>query len=434
MGKLLIKNCLLVTMEKDCYDEQESSFLGEIGIEGNEIIHIGKPSTIDKNFNPSRIIDAKGMIAMPGFINAHTHAAMSLFRGYADDLPLMEWLENRIWPLEAKLTKEDVYWGTKLSVLEMLKAGVTTFADMYFFMDEVAKVVVESGIRASLARGLTGGDGSGAALKEAADLFHKWHGYDDDRITVMFGPHAPYTCLPEFLGEIMDEAKKLKAGIHIHLAETRDEIINIKKQYGKPPVELMEYLGLFELPVLAAHCVHLEPKEIDILGKYNVKVAHNPESNMKLASGVAPVPDFLEKNVIVALGTDGPASNNNLELFGEMRMAALLHKVERFDPTAISAYQALTMATKNGGQALGLTKVGILKKGYKADLILVDYNQPHFYPQHNAIAHLVYSAQPGDIKTVIVNGEILIEQGRALKMDEEEIYRKAEETFLRIIS
>ncbi|MFA5536100.1 MAG: amidohydrolase family protein, partial [Bacillota bacterium] len=226
----------------------------------------------------------------------------------------------------------------------------------------------------------------------------------------------------------------LGAGIHIHLAETKDESLNIKKQYGKPPVEFMKYLGLFDLPVLAAHCVHLEPEELDILAEHNVKVAHNPESNMKLASGVAPIPDLLSKNVVVALGTDGPASNNNLELFGEMRMAALLHKVEHSDPMAINAYQALAMATRNGGKALGLAKVGILKKGYKADIILVDNNRPHFYPQHNIIAHLVYSAQPGDVKTVIVNGEVLIEQGKALRMDEGEIYRKVQEASQRIIS
>lgn len=419
-------------MEDDYSHERDNFFLGEIGIQGKEIIHIGKAGTIDENFNPNRVIDGEGRVAMPGLINAHTHAAMSLLRGYADDLPLMEWLENRIWPLEAKLTKEDVYWATKLSILEMLKAGVTTFADMYFFMDEVAKAVAVSGIRASLSRGMTGGDGGGVALEESEQLFRKWHGYDDDRITIMLGPHAPYTCPPEFMEKVIYKAGELGAGIHIHLAETMDEVKNIKKLYGKPPIEFMEQLGLFNLPVLAAHCVHLESQEIDILAKNNVKVAHNPESNMKLASGIAPIPDLMARGITVALGTDGPASNNNLELFGEMRTAALLHKVHRFDPMAINAYQALSMATKNGALALGLNRIGILKEGYKADLILINFKKPHLFPQHNVLAHLVYSAQAADVDTVIVDGQVLVEQGKVNSMDEEEIYQKVNESFRRI--
>lgn len=434
MSGILIKNCILVPMVSRAEGSGKGYFLGEIAIRGNKIIHVGGPGTIKEDFSPEQVIDATGKVALPGLINAHTHAGMSLFRGYADDLPLMEWLKKKIWPLEAKLTEEDVYWGTKLSILEMLKAGVTTFADMYFFMDGVARAVAESGIRASLARGMTGGEGSKLAMKEAEMLVEKWHGYENDRITVMLGPHAPYTCPPEFLQEVVQKAKSLGVGIHIHLAETHDEIETITGRYGKPPVELMEELGLFEVPVLAAHCVHLEPHEIGILSRNKVGVAHNPESNMKLASGIAPVPEMLVKGITVALGTDGAASNNNLELFGEMRTGALLHKVNKLDPTVINSYQALEMATKGGAQALGLNDLGVLEPGYKGDLVLMDFGKPHLCPQHDIIAHLVYAAQPADVEMVIIDGKIVVAEGQVLTMDEQEIYQKVEECSARLTS
>lgn len=427
MAKILIKNCVIIPMEKELADPGERYFTGEIAVFGRRIVHVGPQGTVSSDFQAERVIDGTGKVALPGLINAHTHAAMTLLRSYADDLPLMQWLEQRIWPLEANLTPEDVYWGTKLSILEMLKAGITTFADMYFFMEQVAQAVQEGGMRASLARGIVGGERGLAALRETEELADKWHGFEEGRITVMFGPHAPYTCPPEFLKEVVKKAKQSGLGIHIHLAETLDEVQRIKNRYGKLPVELMEEVGLFEVPVTAAHCVHLEPHEINILRDYNVKVVHNPESNMKLASGIAPVPEMLEAGVTVALGTDGAASNNNLDLFGEMRAAALLHKVNKLDSTVISAYQALQMATRAGAKALGLEDLGVLKAGYKADLILVDLEKPHLYPRHDIVAHLVYAVQAADVDTVMVDGRILVEKGQVLSLDEEEIYRKVKE-------
>lgn len=432
MSKTLIKNCLVVPMDEEFKEDGTVYFPGEIGIEGSQIVHVGPPGTVSDDFVPDKLIDATGKVALPGLINAHTHAAMTLFRGFADDMPLMEWLNNRIWPLEAKLTGDDIYWGTKLAVIEMLKAGITAFADMYFFMDQVAEAVMESGMRASLARGLTGGENSRKSLQEAEELLQQWQQPGNDRITFMFGPHAPYTCSPDFLREIIETAKRNGVGLHIHLAETMAEVEDIKKRYGKRPVELMLEVGLFEVPVLAAHCVYLEQHEIEILRDNRVAVSHNPESNMKLASGIAKIPEMLSQGVTVALGTDGAASNNNLELFGEMRTAALLHKVNKLDPTVVNAYQALQMATTNGAKALGLEKLGSLKPGYKADLILVDLEKPHFYPHHDVIAHLVYAAGPADVELVMVDGQILVEDGRVLTLDEEEVYQKVRECVQRI--
>lgn len=432
MSKILIKNCLVVPVDQGSHGDGNPYFPGEIGVEGTQIVHVGPPGTVGDDFVPDKVIDATGKVALPGLINAHTHAAMTLFRGFADDLPLMEWLNNRIWPLEAKLTGDDIYWGTKLAILEMLKAGITAFADMYFFMDQVAEAVAESGMRASLARGLTDGENSRQSLQEAEELLQKWQQSGNGRITFMFGPHAPYTCSPDFLRQIIEAAKKNGVGIHIHLAETMAEVEDIKKRYGKLPIELMEEVGLFEVPVLAAHCVYLEQHEIEILRDNRVAVAHNPESNMKLASGIAKVPEMLSQGVTVALGTDGAASNNNLEMFGEMRTAALLHKVNKLDPTVINAYQALQMATTNGAKALGLEKLGSLKPGYKADLILVDLEKPHFHPHHDVIAHLVYAAGPADVDLVMVDGQILVEDGRVLTLDEEEVYQRVKECVQRI--
>ncbi|HHW07996.1 MAG TPA: amidohydrolase [Clostridia bacterium] len=433
MSKILIKNCVVVPVDPELPEDGALSYPGEIAVDGSEIVYVGPPGTTPGDFAPDRVIDAAGKVALPGFINAHTHAAMTLFRGFADDLPLMEWLNNRIWPLEAKLTAEDIYWGTKLAILEMLKGGITAFADMYFSMDRVAEAVWESGMRASLARGLVGGERGGQSMAEAEELLVQWQNRGAGRITFMLGPHAPYTCSPDFLRLVVDKAKEHHLGLHIHLAETMAEVEDIKKRYGKRPVELVHDIGLFEVPVLAAHCVHLTEHEIEILKENHVSVAHNPESNMKLASGIARVPEMLNRGVNVALGTDGAASNNNLDLFGEMRTAALLHKVDKLDPTVVNAYQVLQMATVNGAKALGLDRVGSLKPGYKADLILVDFEKPHLYPHHDVVAHLVYAAQPGDVDLVMVDGRVLVEKGRVLTMDEEEIYQRVKECVQRIV-
>lgn len=435
MSKILIKNCIVVPMVNSLEDGEDLYYLGEIAIEGNKLKTVGPLGSVEPSWQADIVIDGTNMVALPGFVNAHTHAAMTLLRSYADDLPLMQWLQEKIWPAEAKLTDEDIYWGTKLSILEMLLSGTTTFADMYFFMPQVAKAVEESGIRACLSRGMIGiGESAQLAINESIEFIEQWHGRAGGRITTMLGPHAPYTCPPVYLEQVMKMAEKYKVGIHIHVAETLSELEGIKKQFGKTPVKHLSDLGLFNYPTLAAHCVHVNDDDIAILREKNVSVAHNPESNMKLASGIAPVPAMLKAGVNVALGTDGASSNNNLDMLEEMRAAALLHKVNALDPTVVSAYQALEMATKNGARALGLgEKVGMLKAGMLADVVLFNFAKPHLYPRHDLIAHLVYSAHGSDVDTVIVDGKILVRAGKPLDLDVEEIYAEVEKRANRLV-
>ncbi|WP_338834671.1 5-methylthioadenosine/S-adenosylhomocysteine deaminase [Moorella humiferrea] len=418
MGKILIKGCTIVPISGPVIEE------GVIAVDGDRLYYVGPANALPAGWQADTVIKADDKVALPGLVNAHTHAAMALLRSYADDLPLKEWLEKKIWPREARLTREDIYWGTKLALLEMIRSGTTTFADMYFNMDAVAEAVVEAGLRACLSQGLIGlQDGDGGRLATGVSLVKEWQGAGDGRITTMLGPHAPYTCPPEYLTKVAATAAGLGVGLHIHLAETKGEVADIQSRYGATPIALANRLGLFELPVLAAHCVHLTPEDISILAEKKVGVAHCPESNLKLASGVAPVKAMLSAGVNVAIGTDGAASNNNLDMVGEMRTCALLAKGISGDPTAVPAHQALVMATLNGARALGLDKeIGTLEAGKKADLILVKKHRPHMMPSHNVEADIVYAANGNDVDTVIVNGEILMSGGEVKTLDVEEIY------------
>ena len=368
------------------------------------------------------VIDGSNKFATPGLVNTHTHAAMTLFRSYDDDMFLMDWLENKIWPAEANLTAEDVYWGTLLSIGEMLKSGTTCFADMYFFMDEVAKAVETSGIRACLSRGLAGvAPNSDKSLLEAKEFCLKWNGAANGRITTMLGPHAPYTCPPDYLKQVIEVAKEIKAEIHIHLSETKFEVDTCIEKFGKTPIAHMDSLGLLDLGVLAAHCVHVTPEDIQLMKAKNVRVAHNPQSNLKLASGIAPVQQMLEAGLIVGLGTDGASSNNNLDLLEEVRLAALLHKVREDNPKVIPAQTALEMGTSCGAQALGLDKVGKLAVGYKADIVLYDMNKLTWAPKHDRNSLLVYSANSSDVHTVLVDGQVLVADGKLTTIDEAQV-------------
>jgi 5-methylthioadenosine/S-adenosylhomocysteine deaminase len=373
-----------------------------------------------------RIIDGSGQVVLPGLVNTHTHAAMTLLRGYADDLPLMEWLSTKIWPLEAKLNGEDIYWGTMLAIVEMIKSGTTTFNDMYFFMSQAARAVETSGIRAVLSRGMIGvSPESQSALDDSRKLVAQWHGAAKGRIRFALGPHAPYTCPPEYLKQVVALAEELEVGIHIHISETRQEMEDVVKQYGVSPVKLMLENGVFTRPTLAAHCVHVSDDDIAILQQNRVGVAHNPESNMKLASGVAPVPAMLRAGIAVGLGTDGASSNNNLDMLEEMRSCALLHKVNSMDPTVLPAYQALEMGTALGARALGWDdQIGILKPGYKADMIMVNLTAAHMIPRYDILANIIYSGQAADVDTVIVDGQIIMEHRRITKFDEQEVLKK----------
>lgn len=405
---------------------------GYIVIDGDTIQVVGAGNAPAGDYDQK--LDGTNRLVLPGFINAHTHAAMTLLRGYADDMPLMEWLEQKIWPLEAKLTAEDVYWGTMLAIVEMIKSGTTCFADMYFFMNEAARAVEKSGIRAVLARGMMGvGPESELAFTESRVLFNRWNGAGNGRINIILGPHAPYTCPPDYMQRVMGLARELGVGLHIHLAETAGEAADSEKIYGRSPVAQMESLGLFNHQVLAAHCVHLTEPDIEILAQYQVGVVHNPESNMKLASGIAPVPQMLKAGIPVALGTDGASSNNNLDMLQELRTCALLHKVNTLDPTVLPAYQALEMATRNGAKALCLDgQIGQLEKGKKADLVLCKLDQAHLIPRYDLIANLVYSGQAADVDTVIIDGNIIMQDRIIRTFDEQEVLAQAKQAAARL--
>lgn len=368
------------------------------------------------------ILDGKGKLAAPGLVNTHTHIAMGLFRNYADDLELMEWLQNAIWPIEAKLTKNIVKTGTTLGIAEMLRSGTTTFSDMYFFMEETAEEVKRTGIRAVLSRGLAGVSPTWEnALAENRELFKEYHGYDNGRMKVMVGPHAPYTCPDDFLVKVVTLADELGAEIHMHLSETKTEVADVVKKTGKTPIAHMNDLGLFDRGLVAAHCVHVTDDDMDIMAKKSVRVAHNPQSNLKLASGIAPVSEMLERGILVGLGTDGASSNNNVDMLEEVRLAAMLHKARLYDPKIVPATKAWEMGTKMGAQVLGYQDLGLLAEGYRADIVLYDVSGMHWLPRYNDVASLVYSANSSDADTVIVSGKVLMKNKELLTIDEEKL-------------
>jgi len=339
----------------------------------------------------------------------------------------MDWLQKEIWPVEAKMHADDIYWGAMLAAVEMIKSGTTAFADMYGpNMERVAEVVAQSGMRGVLSRGIIGIAPNGeASLASNKELYRAVHNTAEGRITVMFGPHAPYTCPPDFLRHVAETAGEMGAEIHIHLAETKGEVDDCLKNYGKTPIALMEETGILSCGVLAAHCVHLTKDDIALMKKYHVRAAHNPGSNMKLASGVAPVPALLAAGVCTGIGTDGASSNNNLDMLEEMRLAALLHKVNTYDPKAVPALEAFRMATEYGAEAVGIKNTGKLAEGCKADIVLFDLHDVAWVPRHDMLSLLVYSASAASVDTVMINGRIVMEKRQLLTLDEERILYEA---------
>ncbi|MEK4238474.1 amidohydrolase [Paenibacillus sp. FSL H8-0261] len=403
---------------------------GYMTIEDDLITYIGKEEPLMED--DVQVVDGSRLLFMPGLVNTHGHAAMSLLRGYGDDLALQVWLQEKMWPMEAKFTGEDVYWGTSLSVLEMLKGGTTTFLDMYDHMDRVAEVVELSGIRSVLMRGVIGlcpEEVQNHKLAEAISFARNWHGKADGRITTMISPHAPYTCPPDFFVKFVQAAHDLDLPMHTHMSETKREVEQNVVDYGLRPVAHLEKLGMFTRPSIVAHGVHLNDEEIEILARHDVGVSHNPGSNLKLASGVARVTDLLKAGVKVSLGTDGAASNNNLDMFEEMRLAALIHKGVSGDPTAVPAPEALRIATEYGAKSIFLNDVGRLAVGMKADFIAIDIDQPHLLPHTDLLSHAVYSASAKDVEHVWVNGKQVVKHGECVTLDEEAIRRKAQESF-----
>lgn len=409
---ILIKNTRVLTMEEPVCIVEDTN----VGISEDNILFVGD---IPDGFSADEVLDGKDKLVMPGLVNAHTHIGMSLFRNYAEDLAFWPWLTEKILPLEEHLIPEHVYAGSLLSQVEMIRFGVTSFADMYFFMDETARATEKSGMRGLLARSVVSGDEQDKKLREMLDLHKNWHNKANGRISVCASPHAIYSCNKEYIREIIAEAKTRNMLIHTHLSETTQEVDDCKREHGMSPVEYLESLGMFELKTMGAHGIYLSSKDMDLLKTYDVSVINNPTSNLKLGNGFAPVKQLLEKGVNVALGTDGSASNNNLNLMEEMNLAGILNKGVEKDSTVVSSVQAVSMATINGAKAMGLEKVGKLLPGWKADMIMIDLNRPHYFPRFELIASLVYSAQASDVDTVIIDGKIIMKNREILTVDVE---------------
>jgi 5-methylthioadenosine/S-adenosylhomocysteine deaminase len=386
-----------------------------------DIITAVAPADEFNDWSVSQLIDARGGIIMPGLINSHTHAAMTCFRGLADDLQLMNWLNDHIFPAEAKLDDQKVYSGTLLACAEMILSGTTCFCDMYLFEDAVARAAKDAGMRAVVGEVLYDFDSPNYGPIEngigyTQKLIDSWQ--EDPLISIAVEPHSGYRCGPELLKKAFKLSQSHNLTFVIHLAESKSEVEQIKERFGRTPVEHLAELGILAPNVLACHCVELTENDIALLQRFDVKVAHNAESNMKLASGVAPIPRLLDEGICVGMGTDGCASNNDLDLLQEMDSVAKLHKAKSLDPTVMDADTVLKMATIMGARALGLEAVtGSLEKGKKADLIIVDTNKPHLTPMYNPVSHLVYAAKGSDVTTSIINGTVVMNDGRLKTMD-----------------
>lgn len=406
------------------------------------LIRDGKIEEIGKGLrSPADVeVDGEGKIVLPGLINTHTHLSMVLFRGYADDMQLQDWLQ-KIWPLEVKLTGEACYQGALLGCAEMILSGTTTFMDMYFHVEDVARAVDESGLRAFLSYGiidLFDPAKAKAEQEKSRQLFEFFRNLGSSRIRFALGPHAPYTCSAETLLWAKEFAKKNGLIFHIHLAETRKEQADSQQQYGARVVEYLNKIGVLCNRMLAAHCVWLTKSEVDLLAKAGVSVAHCPVSNMKLASGgVAPLPEMFERGVTVGLGTDGAASNNSLDMFETMKVCALLHKAQRWDPTVLNAQKVLDLATVEGARALGIEdEVGSIEAGKKADIIILDGKMPNMNPVHGKetiVSDLVYSASAANVNTTIVEGNVLMQNRQLRTMNLEQIVQSVSEITNKLI-
>lgn len=415
---IMLKNILTALFDNGEFTLEAT----DVYIDGDQIVGVG---SAPPDFAAATVIDGYNKLLLPGLINAHNHSYMTLLRNYADDLPFNAWLFDHILPVEDKLTGEDCYWGSLLGIMEMLRTGTTCFFDMYMFINETSRAVAESGIRACLSRGLVGegrDEGGQRRLRDAKAEIADWGKQNNPLITFMLSAHAPYTCNPEYLTQVVAEAKDLGLGLCIHLAESRNEVSTIKEKYHATPAEYLDRIGFFDVPTLAAHCVHLTESDMDILAAKKVNVVTNPVSNLKLANGFAPLGAMLDKGINICLGTDGAASNNTQNLFKDLQFVTLVHKGRQEDAELIRATDGLRFATVNGAKALGLSEaVGCIREGMKADLIILDIDRPQFYPRHNMLAALAYSATGEEVETVIVNGKVLYEKNEYKTIDAEKV-------------
>ena len=425
----VIHNCTIITVDPD-FDIIKH---GIICIKDGRLERISAKAHEQELPDSKEVIDAKGGIVLPGLVNTHTHLPMTLFRGLADDLPLNIWLNEHIFPAEKEnINPKSVRYGTLLACSEMLLSGTTTCCDGYFLEEIVAEAVNDSGMRAVLGHGVIDFPAPGVAdpsenIKTAVAFVKKWLGVSPNIIPSIFC-HSPYTCSTRTLKDAKTAADNEGLLFQIHVSETKQELNQIQSEHRMTPVEYLDSIGILDANTLLAHCVWIDDHDIEIIAKQNAKISHNPESNMKLAAGVAPVPRFLDSGITVGLGTDGCASNNNLDLFQEMDTTAKLHKVISHDPTVMDAKSVIIMATIGGAKAIGLgNEIGSIEVGKQADLIIIDTDKPHLTPLYNPVSHIVYAASGSDVRDVLVAGEFLVRNRKLLTLDLDETLERVTE-------
>jgi 5-methylthioadenosine/S-adenosylhomocysteine deaminase len=429
MTKTLIKNVDIITLDGN----RTLIRNGAIAINGKTIAAVGE---VPIDFAPDTIVDGDHHVALPGFVNAHCHAPMTYERGWAEDLPFPRWLNEKIWVAESALTPDDVYWGAALAACEMIRSGVVAFNDHYFYMDRVAEVVEQSGLKAGLTWCVFGiGDDKeiGANLDGTLAFIDRWHDRADGRLQLLLGPHSPYVCPPDFLARIATIAQERGLRIHLHVAESPEQVDNSLQAHGKTPVAHLEALGIFDSPCIAAHCLVVNDADLTILARHAVTVAHTPITYMKLAMGVNDLSRCFAHGINVAIGTDGPGSNADMDMLAAMRQTVILQKHTQRNPEALPGDVALRMATQNGARAIGLERSGSLAPGYAADLILIDTDRPHLVPHHNLISNIVHSAKAADVTHVFVDGQLIYRDNCLLTMDEDRIKYEAERGARRLV-
>lgn len=422
--KTLIKNAVLL----DMVGEEPNIRKTDILIEENKI------SKIEEKIEDEEavVIDAKEMVVMPGLVNTHTHLAMSIFRGYKDDQKMMDWLENAIYPVEDKLSPEDIYWNSFLSCIELIKSGTTTFNDMYFRMDKTIEAVEQSGLRGVIAWTVLD-----SAIKDKITRtreYHEKYNYPDSRIKIYVSAHAPYACSPDTMELCVDLAKELNTGLHIHLSETLKEEKLIKEKYNKTGTQYLNDLHVFDVPVVLAHGIYISDSDLEILKNIKGGISHNPISNCKLSSGICDVTKLRKNHINVGIGTDGIGSTTTLDMFEEMKTAAYLQKINTMEPTSIKAYDILKMATIEGARVLGLDdEIGTIEVGKKADLIFINTNKTHLYPENDLCTNLVYSANGSDVDTVIIDGKLIMQNRKLLNINEKHVKKNIAKVVKRLL-
>jgi 5-methylthioadenosine/S-adenosylhomocysteine deaminase len=430
LSQLLIQNCSVLSTNRSQPDVDVLQ-KQDVLIKGSRIEAVQPTGQVDPG-NFREVIQANGMLLMPGLINTHAHVPMVIFRGLAEDVSIEKWFNEYMWPLESNLQPEDVYWGMLLGVAEMIKAGVTTVADHYFYMDEAARAVEKAGTRALLGWAIFESSGP-ESIDKTGEFVQRWQGAADGRIRTLMAPHAPYTCGDDFLRAAVRKAQQLNVGIHIHAAEVMSQTEASLEKRGITPIQVLQQTGVFDVPTIIAHGCGLLPEDIDLLSRYQTGVAHAPKTYLKLAMDITPVRDLRQAGIPVGLATDGAVSNNTLNIWESLRLLAMLQKDRAGTPEVLTIPEALHIATRESAKVLGWQdEIGAVESGYLADLILVDLSGLHHQPLHSITASLVYNVEASDVRTVIVNGQIIMRDRVLLTLDEAEIIQRVNDGMERL--